>query len=87
MTQNVFQVHYERPQDERYLGRSVLLDQLIENLELCGDPFGAPRVQDYWLGDQFVRTMKQVVHEVYHEEQDVSEAHATVNCDDLCVCR
>ena len=81
------QVHYQRPQDERYLGRSVLLDQLIENLELSGDPFGVPRVQDYWLGDQFVRTMKQVVQEVYHEEQDVSEDRARIKCDNLCVCR
>ena len=36
-------VHYRRPQDDRYLGRSVLLGELIDSLEQFGNPFGKQR--------------------------------------------
>lgn len=66
-------VHYRHPQDERYLGRSVLLGDLIYNLEHFGDPFGVARVQDFWLGHQFILTLRRYAKEIYHEDSDVHQ--------------
>eukprot|EP00658_Telonema_sp_P-2_P068791 TRINITY_DN5776_c0_g2_i2.p1 TRINITY_DN5776_c0_g2~~TRINITY_DN5776_c0_g2_i2.p1 ORF type:complete len:330 (+),score=64.43 TRINITY_DN5776_c0_g2_i2:155-1144(+) len=52
-------VHYKRPQDDRYLGRSILLCDLMRNLECFGDAFGPARIQDFWLGHQFILTLRR----------------------------
>jgi len=64
-------VHYLRPQDERYLGRSILLDDCINNLKRYGDAFGPPAMQDYWGGHQIILTLRRYCVESHDPETDI----------------
>lgn len=72
-------VHYLRPQDDRYLGRSIQLDDCISNLKLFGNAFGPPRMQDYWGGHQIILTIRNYCDETVEVELDQTEEDKEVH--------